>query len=582
MKKIIIFTLLAISFNLVAFDATTSSPTKTITTTFTEAVDQYLDVIDFNLLDTSVLFLQFDAPTESSSSSTPLSPFTIGMGNRYGENLYLGWNLSIENPGSDEVESSTLSTTLQSDGLTNQGRIDKLTTDSTTTKDSKYDFSLTTGLNIKSFTLGLNGFVSYDESASGTTTHIGAVSMGTPTTISTYNTLPTISISTSSTKAVVDNIYDNKGNLSETIVTNVNPASDGYINNINLKYGIVAGTQLKLSNFKLDIRAFLNMNVLDKSQKGENLNYVTNYENNFKDFMGIKNPSSVVKTNAEIIDIRNRLTTRISVSTMLPVLDNFDFETGLIYSLESNIYTNGGITKSYTNVDYSANNTIDGIITTSKTTNQYDIKSEISDTTNLVILPLTFTSNFSDRFVIAIKNLLTYSLNTNTTTNSGSASETIVTSNSSSLVNDTKKVTTNNYYNDTTDVTTHKINNTIYAGAKFYLTDKVRINLGSTVVLNPFKLINTRPGKDGFATQTIVELIDGEEVTTNTKVDSNKTPSKTNTDDSTLPSSVIYYKAGMTYFLNENLQLDLQYGMESVTGTIWTPGNWKLLLTAKF
>lgn len=574
-KAIISLIVFSLAFPVLAIDADANSPTKNVTTVFSEPVDQYTDVIDFNLLDTSVLFLQFDSPDNNGTN-----PFVLGVGHSINDFLYLGGNISIQDPGHDESNSSNLSTALSGTSVVDKSRTDTLETLNSIAEDGAYKAELTAGLHFSAFTLGINGFVNYDE---GKTT--GPVTISGTAHPAALSTLPTVSISSISTTTKKTEKYDSEGNLDETIIPSTNPESEGYVNNgTEMFYGLKLGTQLKLADFALDVRLSADMKNTDNSAKATNKYYTTNYESKFSDYLNVKNATSVNKTTAEKININNQLSIFGGVSTVFKALTNFDLESGIFYDIEMDNYNDGGIKTTYTDIDYDASN-VSEFVLTKTTTTETTIKQDISRTKHQVMLPITFTSNFSDRFVIGIKNNLYYSQETTETTNSYSSVQTYDETTTDAAVADIQQVTTRNYLGSKNTTTTTTISDFINAGAKFYLTDKVRINLGSQIILQPITYVQSDPDNSGKGTETVQKLINGQLVETSTNTDVSATDG-TNTSTNTAATTSISYSAGLTYFLNDNLIIDLMYevpgGIDEADGNIWSVSNWSLLLTAKY
>lgn len=594
MKKTTLFVLLCFSFSIHAGEIVGgTSPTKEVTSVFSEPIDQYLDTVDFNLLDSSVLFLQFDMPEKDVATA-----FELGTGKRFNENLYLGGNLSLNGIGSEQIVDETLliGSSIYADSAENPtGRIDIIESNNSNTSEFAAMANILAGLKLGVFTIGINGNFYMADTINGNDTKTGFINTGITAIDSLTNSEligDDISISnldpTKPTKYT--RTYDIDGNKLSEEGDVYSP--DGYKNNKVLSLGLNAGLQLKLSTFILDIKGGFYLDNYDKSLFAQYTNYKTNYDSELPTFSGIQGTYNYKDYMSEVVDISNLLIIFGSISTDYKISDNFVLESGLTYAPSFNIYTDGGISQKFNSTVYTAT-VVGAFVETATTANSYNKINDISDITHYLSIPLTVKSTFNNKFNFIINNTL--GLYTNSIEDASSAVnvKTVTTHNTDSLINDTIVTTTSIFRDVTTKTDTTNLMNNTNIGAQFYLTNKIRINLGSTLNMTPYSSTTksvTNSGDGKIIEMTTKDGITYESAAASVFNDPNMDDGSGLTEGNPevetiigLSSSQITYKAGFTYFFSTEMFLDLiMDGNAGNGGNIWDTTSWSLLMTIKY
>ena len=551
----------------IAYD---DSPTKTITGLYDEPLDQYLDTIEFKNLSTSVLFLPFDSPEYSG-----LNTFQIGYGNSFTDFLYLSGNLSIGNFGDNTTESETLVPTVTTTGILTTGRQDVITATKNYIKNDILDSSMLVGLNLKSFILGIKVRAAlYDSS------NYNQYTIAAPT-ISVFDVTPSTALAfTGATSSTTTSDYNANGDIYKKVVDFNDP--DGYyMDKINI-YSIDAGTELNIAKFSVGVRSTLSLTTVDESEHAKGINYTTYFNPLFPDRGGIDSPNTYTVEESTVTDMSNKLALLIGGDLDLPIMENFDFSTGFSYKIDTDLSSDGRKTSQYDKTSYTAV-TSGEFVNTASTSESFTITEDTTWVENSFILPVIFKSNFSDKFNIALGNSLQYDILVNNTDTSTSYTKVEETTSTDSLVPDTKKTTSRKYYGTTSYATTTTLTNTTATSAQFFLTDKVRINLGSSITVTPVTSTKTEINNTGIATETVTEVINNETVTTGSDAANDTYVNDPKISVVNLPVDTdITYKLGLTYFFNDHMNIDLYYAASEGGSDLWTIGNWSLLLTAKF
>lgn len=562
MKQIaIILTGIFISLQLYAVDIVNgTSPTKDVTTMFNEPVDQYLDSVDFKDLDSSVLFLQLGMP----GSATPNS-FQIGTGTQLNNSLYLAGDFKYKDSGSnftlsEELGSSSIILT-DSYGLYS-GHYDEIISTNISQGGLYLGTNLLAGLNIGALKLGITGKVFYDDNAI-------------------IGTMFDTGFGLASQNNIVKTSYTNDG--IKTFEDSVIYSADGYDKaGTSLKYGIGAGTSLNLGRSILDIKLNVNIDNVDNSTSTGETTFTTLFDTELPTYNGVEGATDYSRTINNQIYSYNNIIGTLSVNSLYYIASNkFILEPGLDYTPNFKLYQDGGYSISSENNTYSAEHYNNVYIKTTNTDVTSNYKAEISESGHSISIPFAIKSNYDSKFNFGIKNILTYNINTANSTSQNTSSTTTAVDSTDPSFDNTNTTTEMNGQKSNVDTVSTNIFNMVNVAAQFYFTDKLRVNLGSTVTINPYSVIDTTNSSSGYdTTTTIVETND---VVTSEVITPNYTlPTGNNSKSSSVKSTTTTsasYQAGLTYFFNQFMTLDLE--MQG-SGDIFTSSTWSLFMTIKY
>ncbi|MBN2617828.1 MAG: hypothetical protein JXR64_05885 [Spirochaetales bacterium] len=575
MKKLIILMLLAACFNLYAVNLTGSSPTQKVTGTGDEPLDIYLSTTRFSELDSSVLFLQFDMPAAYTTS-----PFQAGIGHFLTDNIYIGARLSLSNLGPDETKTETLNS--DSAVLTDSSGAYTGYNDTTDSQFYNIDNSsisgvLMGGIKLSALNIGFNASVSSTNSTENgkTSATLGAVSADSISSLS--FTGP--SMNTSKTKT----IFDNQGNKTYEEITDY--SNDGYKKNETTGYIANAGAKMSIASFVFNGEFNFSMTNYDYSDKSLYTQTKTNFTSVLPVYEGITGLYSYNKTDADKKNIYSQLMLGGKVTTVYPINEKLSIESGLGFRNTDKTYTDGGITDTYNDTLYTVaiDTTNSEFYTTTTTTKAFSSKDEKTYNKKEFTIPVNLKSKLSDRIEVNFYNDSTFLIENTTSNKSGTYTEQVATVTSDDLADDTTTLKTVTFRDASTEGQTIEFTNMSYVGAKFFFTDKLRFNLGSTIYMQPYKLTSSNQYNNGLGTETNTTTVNGvtsDSSTTSIVVDPNSGTNPQSSSVQDASDTYVMYNAGFTYFFSEDMKLDLY--MDGNGGNLFDTAEWGLLLTLKY
>lgn len=192
----------------------------------------------------------------------------------------------------------------------------------------------------------------------------------------------------------------------------------------------------------------------------------------------------------------------------------------------------------------------------------------------------------NDRFRFGVKYVPMVMYTTSTSRHSGQAVETVVVDNGDGAngPGDSVTVSTINRSGFTETTKTLNIDNRVNTAAQFFLIpERLRVNLGAQVDNSIVAKTLADTVTDGileYIVETAVDTTDTAATLTQTSYD-RATEVRDTTDDSQIltqaGSSSLTYDAGLTFFFDENMYLDLR--MDAGGGDFWSTGEWSLEMT---
>jgi hypothetical protein len=285
----------------------------------------------------------------------------------------------------------------------------------------------------------------------------------------------------------------------------------------------------------------------------------------------------------------------------MPVNEMVTGTAGLMYtpslSLYSAKYTDNagaaqkvsGLADTYSSVDISTAVNPNDFTLTETTTTSVDVweTEAISGMTNTVGLEFGIEVVPSERFRFGVMYSPTIVIGSSTSFFSGQEMQTEITDNGDGVdgVDDEVIRTTVDWGGYSESTKSFEIRNRVNTAAQFFLIpERLRVNLGAQVDNTMIDRVITEIVTNGTITLNEETATDTTDTAATTFVNTNYTFNADVRDDpddeqtvNQAGSSALMYDAGLTFFFDENMFLDLR--MDATGGDIWNTGEWSLEMT---
>ena len=542
---------------------------------FSEDQDNYLDIIDWKEITKTMLFLSLGSPTESSND------FQFGFAKTFG-GIYVGSKVTINqigsngNPSSSETSSITLNTN-------QQGVIGRtVTKNSYVDKDASYD-------NSADFLIGIGNMGIFVGVTHDSYDNTGTFSVSLPT-------FPTNADTWYSMTSVVGGVATSSVTKAEDLAGTVTYEdstvySEGSKNDNHLGINLGFGMSMPVAGLDANFGGYLNIDLYNDSDNASVTDYVRNpLTALYVTYKGIDNAVSYSKSTADYSNERMVINPMLGFEVEMPVsfMGGSTLTAGLGYALDMPIYTgDSGTSYSYSYESYTTNFNGQNL-QTSVTTRSGEETTEISEMTNSVMPYVEVEKDFSERLKLAIGYYPQVSFYNYSTTFTGTTTESVVTDNVGTDT-DSVVVTTAKRNSTTTDTSRLRFSNTIAVGTQFKLTEKLRVNVGASATGGYLQTTTNKGSVDGVteyheytyeevtavAADTVGVLTDYDIDTTSTE------PYQTEYNyDLDMSTS---YNAGLTYFYDENLKIDMLVDVAGATTTnIFDFATWTVEFTYSY
>lgn len=560
------------------------SPTNLSTNgTFTSDFDDYMDTISWSTLPSSVLFMQYDTPSQSGPQQAQ-----VGTGADLG-GIYLGAFLGSDLPRTDADAESYLnnaSVVYDSNGDP-VGKQESITSSEGSNSLTDTDFDLLVGLNLGDMVLGIKNSLDLDQNDDIGTLNIpgrdgswnnplDAVATGDsyPNNPFGTGTAVTDSTSTTVTNAAGTSTYDYRETFDGT----------GYKKNNTLTDTLQVGLQMPMGGFDLQAYIDLGFSMTDNSFKAGKITSETYYDDNYDDYEGVDNAVSYTSDSYQMDDAYTTLRPGLMVNAVLPMGENVVVEAGLDYDLSLRM----GDPKSYSFTGTTYTPSFDGTyLDTTTTVETLSMDQETTDMTNTIGIPLKVEVSPSEKFRYAASYYPQIQLGTVEDSYSGTITWTQTVDDGDPNVETEVTTRTGTVEGKTSTTETLQINHYLSLGAQFYLRENLRINIGSWLGITQVNKTTTTvdAGDDSSYIET-EQTGSADPVTTDSQYAaayaSDVADSVTVENDVAGGFSGVYYNLGMTYFFSENMELDLRFTGTDVTKDIFSMGNWAALMTIRY
>ncbi len=579
---------------------------------FAEANDLYLSPTGFDEIESSVLFLQFDMP-----STFPLAAnqgFEIGAGTTFGD-LYTGLYFGSIFPGtSGTIESIQVDENFTVDA-------NGLITGRTTSRDESSDYVFVSYNHARAI-VGLGGvgfgidFVQDSSSSYGNFVPDFTMPAG--------PAWGAVNVDTTALPAATTfTTYDSAGNVTSTSVEGYAEGFDrgGYAGPTYNQIGgdILAGVGLAVGGINIDVSGEVGVFRQNNNQfaafesynrvvgSGSAITYEPTTALPGATAAEISDLTTYFYDEAHEYDQRLLIDPMVGVDATYALAEWVRLEGGVWYDGEIPIRTAkyvdvtgteqriGGTANTYSSVEVTtAVNPADPTLTerTTTVTNAAETQ-DISGSTHYVVPDLGVVLEPSERFRAGISYVPRLTFEGNTTTYAGTAKEVVTVENGdgSSGAGDSVTETTVTRSGYTVSSSTRSLRNRVRTAAQFFLVpERLRINLGAEVDNLMVSRSTSETVTAGMTTYEVREALDSTDpaeedfVRTDYQVDSGLTdppqPSDHEQSRTEAGSSTVAYEAGLTFFFDDNMFLDLR--MDAGGGDIWNTNQWSLEMTILF
>jgi len=522
---------------------------------FSEEQDKYLDVLDFSELNKNLLFLSLGMPSTTITDTS----FEIGTGNNLGS-IYLGTHFDIDKIGkqgnlvANESIQQTSTIAFNENGA---GIVISKTTDTMEEIDFTNNLDLGADLLFGIGNIGIRaGYAS--DSTSQTATFNNAYATSTSTTTS---------------------VEDTAGNLiSESVVD----YEGGFINNKNHDITIGAGMPLQLGDLTLGLTAGVELSINNDDSHNETKTYTVIPNTGYATYMNQADVQARTDVEEDHTESYLGITHSIGANIILdtPLLSGSELEIDFSYSLGlrlNNNETDDDLTTTYT----TDATTVPGIISTTLVELKYDKEDTITYQNHVVSPTFTLRKDFGDRVKVGISYNPSFTMNkTETVTEESTVTTTTNEDGTAGTTGDSIVVATTTEPGITNTTSSFNFDNVIGIAAQFMLNEKIRINAGASVTTPTLVSKSETVEVNGVQEMTSVTYdpdMTGTATTTSYSYSSATTsPSQTGTNTNIDFSAV--YNAGLTFFFNENMKLDMIVDMSGNTYNIFAFDSW----TAEF
>lgn len=585
---------------------------------FTSPFDDYLSVTGWSGLESNVLFLQFAGPEEDYDSGQ----FQAGSGFFIGD-LYFGAYLGSAFPRTeaDNVEEEDGDSQLL---LNNSGEIVAIQEDTASsvdeTKRQNTDFSLIAGLSFGDIDLGIKNDIGwYQDNEMGTIDPEGPVFNNflagtTPGDFFDKDLLDDIDF-----QNIVDgNPVDfTTGGRSTSLVTRDTDGNktyenvrefdeEGFINDSDFWDTVSIGAGFPLAMF--DATAVLDFTIwsADEAAEGSEESYETFFDPDLPEYEGVEGASSYMSESATESNSWLGLWPALDLGLTYPLADTVDVGFGTKYELQT--YLADPHTFEHSTLRYSATVADLGADTVT-TESELTVEEDWTFTQHSVEVPLSVTVTPSDMFQYSVAYTPVVTLQTVTQEVSGSWTQTETQEYADPAEPTVVETTSVDFETAEREVQRQHLEHKLDLGSQFYIAEKLRVNLGTNVSMYTLRQENeTKDGADD-ASYTVTEQVGDNDART-VRDDFQPDLSDGAQDSDTVMNEVgdnagVEYSLGVTYFFSENMELDLEYqstrfgfdGQYYDTGagdnveydagsyddtSIWSLGNWSLLMTIRY
>lgn len=567
---------------------------------FEEANDVFLSPTEFSELEQHVLFLQFDMPSatlfsqgiELGGSADLFGLYTAG----YMRLLPEGSNGLL---GGDESQQIEMDQNFLTDGgglIT--GKTEQQQVITSFNREATTEVRLLVGLGSMGIGLGVlhdvdNNFGSYTPAGSVPTTP----------------TFPALGATVTAATATSFSTFDDEGNL---VATNVQQYGLGTDVNSQLDITASFGMPLTLAGLSLAVGTDVLVGFRDDSESASfesysrvvgsasAISYTPGQTIDGSDPVAIDDLTDYSYDAGMDINSRITIMPTLYADLELELNETTMGYVGLSYMPTLNIYSarytdnagaevrTAGIASTYesTTVDVVVNPADPTLLETTTTTISGWDATEISGMTNTVGLEVGADVTPAENFAFGVRYSPTFSYLSETERQTGEVVETEIVDNGDGVngVDDSVTRTTVSRAGTTTTVRNIALSHTVNTGAQFFLTERIRVNLGAQVDQVLFDRTLTETVTNGVVELTEEEALNTTDAASDafTLVDYQfDTDVRANPDDEQVQnlngSSSVFYEAGFTFFFSETMFLDLR--MDGSGGDIWNTNEWSLEMT---
>ncbi len=605
MKKVLLSlgVLAAVLMTVPARDLSSESSPSNETTggRFVSEWDDYLSVTGWTSLPGNVLFLQFAGPEEDGDTQQ----FQSGTGYHLND-WYFGGFLGLTLPRTTAANEESDGTTSQLfyDGTTGQvtGVQENTVSNIDENRLQEIDFEIITGLQIGGMDVGISNYLNRSRNdRTGTIRPDDPVSEAFLVTDFTEANLFNVDLGQMTASTPVYPVGFTTGQTSSrTIVRDASGSvtyqnvdvydTDGYKNSSSLYERFSAGVALSPAMFDVTAELDLGFLVVNSDGAAGRTQYETFYTANFADYAGVPHVQSYSRESAEELSSFLRLDPGLDVNASLDLSELLTVEFGLEYALQAVLADPASY--SYRNLAYSA--AVDAVdtryVTTTTTDEVFSVTDDWGFSSHTIGVPVAVTVTPSDRFRYSVGYTAEFGFSTHTDDAAGTYSE-VETVVSTDPLTPTEITTTSATLESRTSTTKGRtIGHTLELGAQFYLTDKIRVNMGTSAQASTLNRTITTVDAGGDSTYTVTEQT-GAEAPRTTIDDFNLDLSAGASDGRTVTNGVasgtsIVYDLGFTYIFSDDMELDLAYegtgGTAAVTTNIWEAGLWSAMMTIRY